>query len=263
MSEPLALLQARFVDSITRVPVAAGFEPEPPGAYLRADTEAEASFRLGIYRSLHESRLHDFLAEEFPRVVALLGAERFHGIVRGYLQVHPSRSSTLSDLGADFADFVEDHPLTRERADAADVARLDRARNEMFDAADDVPVTPADMPRLFASAVAPRFRLTRASSLVGTTWDVDRAWTAADQGHEAPAPDVGPSMFLVWRRDHTVRHRKLGRAEYPVLRALEYGLGLGELCALVAGARAPEAAAPHVFETLSQWTVDGLLVLES
>lgn len=255
MREPLPLLQLRFLDAVTRAPLAAGLAPRAAEDYVRAAGEGDAAFRLGIYRSMHESRLHDLLAEDYPRVRALLGDARFEAVARGYLRAHPSRSYRLSELGANLPAFLSDHPLV-DRPDLPDIARLDARRNAVFDAADDPALAHADLARLFALGGDGMVRRVRACALMGTAWDIEAAWVAADHREPVPPSAARALTFVVWRRDHVVRHRTVDRAECTALTALEQGLALSDVCALIASDGAP---AERVFDVLSGWAVDGLL----
>lgn len=260
MREPLSILQMRFVDAVTRVPVATGLEARASTDFVSARDEAEAAFRVGIYRSMHESRLVDVLAEDFPRVRAIVGADTFEAVARGYLRAHPSRSHDLSLLSARFPEFLDGHPLTSGRRDLGDIARLDQIRNEIFDATDDEPLRFEDLQSAFRRGDDPPVRLISAASLLGTAFAIDDAWIAADNRQAPPDSKMEPRMFLVWRHDHVVRHRVPASFEYAALRVLEYGLPLGELCQLLADGSRDEGP-QRVFDVLSQWAADGLLTL--
>lgn len=62
--------------------------------------------RLAVYANAYFARLAECLEEEYPTLSKTLGEETFAAFVVGYLQAHPSRSYTLSQLGAGFPDFL-------------------------------------------------------------------------------------------------------------------------------------------------------------
>lgn len=93
--------------------------------------------RLSIYADGYVLRLLDCLQAEFPVLRKTMGAELFDFFARAYLWRHPSRSSTLYDLGAGFAGFLAaSQPQGRDASGNAvlqfpiDLARLERARAE-------------------------------------------------------------------------------------------------------------------------------------
>ena len=93
--------------------------------------------RLAIYADGYVLRLLDCLQAEFPVLRQTMGLELFDFFARAYIWRHPSRSSTLYDLGGGFADFLAaSKPAGRDASGAAmlqfpiDLARLERARAE-------------------------------------------------------------------------------------------------------------------------------------
>src|ERR1700722_3025480 len=87
--------------------------------------------RLAIYAKSYVLRLAECLRAEFPVLAAMVGPEVFNLFAGAYLGAHPSRSASLYDLGAGFADYLAatrppgaDGPLA---ALPADLARLERA----------------------------------------------------------------------------------------------------------------------------------------
>ena len=80
--------------------------------------------RLDIYANMYFFRLLDCLAEDFPKVRAALGPERFHNLVTDYVLRHPSRHPSLRHLGGRLPAFVAAHPIAVERPWLPDLARL-------------------------------------------------------------------------------------------------------------------------------------------
>jgi len=254
----LADLQLRFIESITGVPVARSTVVAHD--FVRAPTQKEAELRIDIYRSMVDSRLHDVLAEDFPRVRAIVGEAAFAAVAREYLREHPSRTPTFPALGTRFPAFLRRHSVSDRRPDLADVARLDRSRNDVFDGPDDDVLTTEELPRLLTTRPSARVRLIRAARFLTTKFRIYDAWGHADVDDAPLAPVRGAQTFLVWRLNHVVRHRIVQGGELRVLKALRDGVALDELCAMLADAADGDAAV-FVHRTIAQWTVDGLLVI--
>src|SRR5260370_10903967 len=62
--------------------------------------------RLGIYGYAYYARLLECVREEFPVLMHALTQEVFDAFAVGYLQVYPSRSYTLLQLGANFPRYL-------------------------------------------------------------------------------------------------------------------------------------------------------------
>jgi hypothetical protein len=258
--ESLGQVQRHFIDAITGPARGRGAPAWPACDAVCARDGAEAEFRLSIYRAMVDSRLHDVLAEDFPRVRALAGDESFERVVRDYLRRHPPSTPTIASLGGRFPDFLDDHEISASCPHLGDLARLDRARNEVFDAADDVTLALEGVSELLRRNPEARVRLVSASAFVETSFHIEAAWAAADSKTGPGPADVGRDTFLVWRLDHVVRHRRIPDEERDALALLRQAVSLGDLCSVLAEG-VHENPAERAFVVLQQWTVDGLLAL--
>lgn len=138
MQSELAQLQGWFLTAMTcpgGAPQGAALAQQRFG--LAPEQVLTRPQRLSIYADGYVLRLLDCLQAEFPVLRQTMGLELFDFFARAYLWRHPSRSSTLYDLGAGFADFLAaSQPQGQHASGAAilqfpiDLARLERARAE-------------------------------------------------------------------------------------------------------------------------------------
>ena len=92
-----------------------------------------AADRLAIYSQGYFARLVECLADDFPALQHLLGADGFESLAHAYIDAFPSRSASLNAYGSRMAAFC------RTRAEpwapfAADLARLEWAVVEVIHA---------------------------------------------------------------------------------------------------------------------------------
>ena len=80
---------------------------------INPSKKQSARQRLAIYQRSYLARLRDCMANQFPVLEYALGEELFQLFADQYLQLYPSQSYTLMDLGERFSDFLE-----RTRPDA-------------------------------------------------------------------------------------------------------------------------------------------------
>ncbi len=92
--------------------------------------------RFAVYRNNVASSLVAALADTFPVVRELVGAEFFSAMARVFVARHPPGSPVLTFYGAEFADFVASFPPAASLPYLADMARLEQARVLAFHAAD-------------------------------------------------------------------------------------------------------------------------------
>jgi len=104
--------------------------------------------RLDIYANMYFYRLLDCLAEDFPKILAAVGPAHFHNLVTDYLLRHPSEHPSLRYLGKHLPQFIATHPLLGRFPHLADLARLEWARADVFDAADVRPLSRDALARL-------------------------------------------------------------------------------------------------------------------
>jgi hypothetical protein len=214
------------------------------------DGDGDGAARLAIYAHAYRARIAGVLASDVPVLRAVVGAD-WDGLVRDYLAACPPRHASLREAGDRLADFLARGPTPW----LADLARLERARCEVFDAADAIALARADVAALPPDGFAAlRLALIPAAIVVPLAGAADDLWAAhhdgADLAGRCPAP--GPRTVLVWRRGLEVIHRTLPAAEAAAVALLAAGTTFAEVCA-VAGD--PAAA----IELLLGWLDGGVL----
>jgi len=66
-----------------------------------------SSDRVRVYQQAFQIRMLGSLAEDFPICQQTLGKDQFKHLCQDYLEAFPSRSWTLSELGAELVTFIE------------------------------------------------------------------------------------------------------------------------------------------------------------
>lgn len=233
--------------------------------------------RLDVYANMYFFRLLDCLGEDYPKTRAAIGADRFHNLVTDYLLRHPSENPSLRHLGRHLPGFIAAHDVAEEHPYLADLARLEWARTEVFDAPDAEPMTREDLGRLPPeTAGEARFTFVPASDLLRLDYNVARIWRALDEsggaGGGAPAavPDDArgrapggaarkPCAVRVWRSDCVVYHRSLEDEEARCLELARQGEPLARICQGVAAGQSLARATQRVGRMIQAWIDDGIL----
>jgi hypothetical protein len=233
---------------------------------LTPSKQLTAAERLAVYNNAYHVRLLECLREEFPVLRQALGDEAFDAFAYGYLRACPSRSYTLTQLGARFPSFLaETCPADAPPEWSAfliDLALLEWTFSEvfdgpgvegepLFDAAALAAITADDWLQTRLVPV-PCLRLLRLRS------PVQEHYAAVRRG-EAPDPPPPCDTFLaVTRRDYIVRHYPLQAAEFAQLRELVAGRTLGEAMAETAQLLSDgKDAAGLVYGWFQRWTANG------
>jgi hypothetical protein len=246
-------LQGLFWHSIAGPTRGLGFAPALLEVSEPSATLAPAA-RLRVYADAYFWRLRDVLAEDFPRVAAILGPERFEALAREYLRSHPSEHPSVRYLGRDLAAVIARHVDLPPYL--ADLARLERARLDVFDALDCEPlrtdalraVQAEDWPQL-------RFAPIPALAVLQADWPVHEAWGGADAASLASAP----TFVRVWRaQDYRVYHTPMDARDAEALDRLMAGAPFEIVCTAFDDLP-PLEGAQRAAALLARWLEDGII----
>ena len=180
-----------------------------------------------------------------------------------YLLVHPPRHPSLRFAGARLAGFLAAAaaPFRRRWPWAADLARLEWALVDAFDARDAPPLTRERLARV-PLAGWPELRLAFHASvrIMCLAWPVHVTRAGWERGEPPPPPaGAGATWVCVWRRAERVRYRAVEPLEADVLEAAIAGAPFSALCTRAAQALGDDAAPAFVAERVGRWLGDELL----
>ena len=223
------------------------------------DARMSAEERLDVYANMYFFRLRDSLAEDFPRTAGALGEARWHNLVTDYLLAHPPSRWSLRWAGEALPAFLRTHAYGAERPWLADVAALEQARNEAFQALDAEPLRPETLAAVPAEEwPGLRFLPAPGTALVGSRWDL-AAWWEDGTETDAPAALAEEAALLVFRDgEDDVRHDVLAPDEAEAARRLLVGATFAEVCETFAATAADEADAARRALALVRKTGSGL-----
>ncbi|MFL5306508.1 MAG: putative DNA-binding domain-containing protein [Polyangia bacterium] len=255
----LAQLQKDLFARITGLPVG---DASRAVARVIGDARAGADERVQVYANMYRLRVAEALESQFPKVARLLGPDAFGDAAVAFVAAVPSRDPSLRWLGRGFPDWLAAN--RRDQQDLVALARLEWARADVFDLADQpvltvealrglAPDTFADLPLRLIDA----HRFVDAGSATLALWSRLREEGQGDARVDAPQ-DAGGGT-LVWRQDVAVYHRGLGADERATLESVAAGTTFGLVCERLAAGRTDEEAATRAFGWLSTWALDGLL----
>jgi hypothetical protein len=206
--------------------------------------------RVEIYNRMYWFRLLDSMAQDFPGLRALLGEKKFWPLIERYLEVCPSRSFTLRDLGSRLARFIVREPeLVAPHAPAArDLVRFEWAQIVAFDGPSRPRLTKRQLagvdPTQLRFAVQPYLTLltcrhpvdeyvlavkrdgalrTEASNAVVARVEASSEGARLERG--------GLLHIVVHRVDNQLYYKRLEPEAARLLRAIKAGGTLAEACA--------------------------------
>ena len=222
--------------------------------------------RLEIYREQFWLRHTSSLVEDFPGVSGILGQQAWAPLVEGYLAAHPPHSFTLRDLGLQFPAYVAAQHALEHHGLCSDMARLELAYVEIFDAEDAAPVAPEALASIAEDDwervridFHPALRLLKTAYPVAALRRqlIEAQSSAATRG--LPAPEA--QCLLLFRRDLSMFHDVISEGAFALLSALTRRVPLVAACAEAQLEVPGEAASieENVGAWFQSWAARGLI----
>ncbi len=255
-------LQTSFFRSLAIAPGRSGprgFDPALVKVVERRGALAPAE-RIDVYAQMYWARILDVLREDFARVAAVLGRERFEAVASAYLARYPSARPSLRYVGDRFPEFLVGEAEREGPPFLADLAHFEWARLEVFDAPDAEPLRVAEL-RDFPPAEWPEltFRPIPAFLLVESVWPVHEIWAAAGEDGLREPPRQADTLLRVWRDGFAVYHAAVDATERVALERVMAGEPFAAVCAAMEAIVAPDEAAREAAALLLRWADDGVL----
>jgi len=219
--------------------------------------------RLDIYHGMYLLRMEEALASDYPATKRFLGDDAFFDLVRDYVQVYPSRAHTLNRLSDALPEFLRNSEKRPHLPFLIDLARLELAAAQVFDALEITPLQEKAIARIAAEdwerAV---FEGIDALRLVSVDWNVnDYALAARDERARPPRPRRKKGFVAVYRRHYAVYHLALLPAAFELLSDLLGGVALGQAVEKAMAGTRPRGKRPtesQLFRWFREWISEGL-----
>jgi hypothetical protein len=217
--------------------------------------------RIEIYHAMYPLRMGEALSSDYPALHHYLGDAGFAELVRAYVQAHPSRGYTLNRLGDHLPEFVKTAPGLRRPDFCHDLARLELAITEVFDAPETPPLSEAAIasvpPDAWERAVLTPVAAFR---LLSFRYPVNAyLQTVKDDNHDHPKARLKDTWVAVYRRDYAGYRLELRRSAHDLLAELVAGRSLGEAltrAVRLGGRRAPSEH--ELFRWFREWVSGGV-----
>ena len=220
----------------------------------------------GVYRHAYGSRLVDALRNDHGLLHSYLGDEMFDTMGYAYVAAKPSHHPNLRWFSQGLPDFLKstepysDHPIL------ADLAALEKALNDAFDATDAPALALPDMAG-FAPEVwnTLTFQPHPSSCRLDVSTNAAAVWLAL-KNDDMPPDAVAleqPGRLLIWRQDVTPMFRELDPEEAMMWDEAANGIPFGVLCSMLATYDDPDGAAARGAGYLHGWISSGALTAVS
>ena len=215
--------------------------------------------RIGIYRDMYLARLREALASDYPALLDYLGDEAFTQLAAGYVQKFPSQSYTLSRLGDRLPIFIRSLRSLPRREFLYDLARLELALSEVFDA----PESPVLEPKAIANVSQEAWETVRlkpieAFRLLAFHYPVNAYLQSVRD--KAPHPNMRPknNWAVIFRNRYKLRRLDLTLQAHDLLQSLASGKPLGKALSFSLSRNPSKVSEVQLFSWFRDWVANGL-----
>jgi hypothetical protein len=192
-----------------------------------------AAQRLQVYRNNFLISLREALAAVYPVIHKLVGDEFFQHLAREYIQLYPSRTGNLHDVGDEFADFLKSFPGVETLPYLADVARLEWAYHRVFHTSEQQVLNIGELASLDEAQTAGLvFQVSRGCVFFASDYPVLRIWQANQDGNEEMivSIDEGGDRFVVVRHGTEIEFHPLQVGVFALLESLAQNRSFAKAC---------------------------------
>lgn len=241
---------------------------------ILASSSMTAHERLQIYKNAYILRLLECLREEFPVLRFAMGEQLFDDVATLYIHSYPSRSFTLTQLGAHLAEFLGEQKNRRANLDVAtepwvdflcDLANFERTTTEVFDC-----IGPEYSSQLFEDRLRaiPMARVGEAHIAAAdclrqlvTQYPVHRYYSEIRNRGSSAIPSRRQCFLAIIRMDNNVRYYEISAAQHFVLLAIASGATIGEVLRSYAWGQSTTTplTVAQLFRWCRQWVERGFL----
>jgi hypothetical protein len=216
---------------------------------------------LGVYRHAYTQRLVEFVENDHELLHEYLGDETFREMAKAYSAAHPSQDRNARYFCVHLPQFLERVEPYKSKPELSELAALEKALNDAFDAADPPSLTLADLAEIQPENW-PRlsFKFHPSALRLDCHTNAPDIWLSLKEAREPPKVQelAKPSHILVWRGD-IPKFRLLGPEEAMMWAEAARGTSFGTLCGLLATFGGFHGAEARAAGYLLGWLNSGLL----
>jgi hypothetical protein len=217
---------------------------------------------FGVYRYAYGSRLVEAMCNDHELLHLYLGEEMFDEMGHAYVRARPSAHPNLRWFSQGLPAFLKSTEPYATHIELSDLAALEKALNDAFDAAEGRVVELNDMTGFAPEAWSRlKFQPHPSAFRLDLATNASAIWLAL-KNDETPPDAVAleqPVHLLIWRQDVTPMFRELPAEEAMMWDEAANGIPFGVLCEMLATYDDPDSAAGRGAGYLHGWITAGLL----
>jgi hypothetical protein len=232
-------------------------------SHILDNTRTTRDVLLGVYRNGYVRRLVEIIRNDHPQLATYLGDAGFEDMARSYIAAHPSRTPNARWVPTALPEFLALTAPYAAYPQIAEMAAIERALADAFDAADAPVIGLSDL-----AAIPPEdwgrlaFRPHPSVRRIDATTNAAAIWCALKSHVELPSAvtRATPEPLIVWRDGVMPKLRTLRDEEAMIWNEAATGQPFAALCELCAVFDDPAAAPARAAGYLNAWLANGLIM---
>lgn len=192
-----------------------------------------AKGRLDIYAIAYRLRLKEAITTDYDKLASYLGDEQFEQLMDCYIEKYPSHTTNLRYFSTKLPDLVRDEAPFNSLPELYELACIERAFADSFDAKDLQFATLDDLATLPEEAWGTlQFVLQKSVQILWLNHNSFPIWKALDDEDTPPEVEkTNASTWILWRREDLISHyRMLAEAEVAALELVMKGETFAVIC---------------------------------
>ncbi|MBL4783669.1 MAG: putative DNA-binding domain-containing protein [Porticoccaceae bacterium] len=252
----LLQLQHEFMDFLLG-------EPSDITRHIQSTPTYSATKRLNIYAYAYKARLKEALETDYEKLHSYLGDEQFNQLLELYIKKYPSKQTSLRYFGASMTHLLNDEEHYNKLPILAEIARIEYAFADSFDAKDASISTLEELTALPPDAWQTlSFSFQASLQLLPLKYNSFAVWRALSDEQTPPETKQSKenNLWLIWRDNQLIsRYRALAKPEAAAISLAVDGLSFPAVCEELLNYFDEDETPVKAIGFLQTWIQEGLI----
>jgi len=222
-----------------------------------------AKGRLDIYATAYKLRLKEAITTDYDKLHSYLGDEQFDNLMERYIDKYPSHITNLRYYSISMAELLRDEVPFKQVPVLAELATIEAAFADSFDAEDHKFITINDLAALAPEAWGTlQIDFQKSVQTLAMEYNSFAIWKALSAEEKPPEPIKSEQavMWVLWRRSDLVSHyRAMTEPEYVALNLAMQGEDFSAVCEKLLNFFSEEETPMKAVGFLQSWIQEEML----
>lgn len=241
------------------------FKEPRPGCLsaLEFTDEFNINQRLDVYAEGYYSRIHDCLADDFKLIKSVLSEDEFRELVSDYLVEHPSKFTSVGEVGRFLAEFLKKSQYLKNKYSfLSALALLEWSLIECFYSPNESPISLSDAMTLGSEELTnSNFSISAGNRIITVKYPVHLIWDDGEWQENIHASQMKSGQYF-YCISKTAQYRlnvlPCTLFAVEVLKALKFGKTLGESIETAIPLLTDESELQSFMTLFADWTSSGV-----